>query len=79
MVQVAHIAQPGNTSILAMRRSASTAGQRRMEVVAPTVRPKNTGMAQATASAGGVDRSHLEADALTALQRLMKSRRLDIE
>ena len=59
-----------------MRRSASTAGQRRMEVVAPTVRPKNTSMAQATASVGGVDRNHQEADALTALQRLMRNRLL---
>ena len=54
MVQAAHIAQPRNTSILVMKRSASTAGQHRMEVVAQTVRPKNTNMAQAPASVGGV-------------------------
>ena len=75
MVQAAHIAQPRNTSILAMKRSASTAGQRRMEVVAQTVRPKNTSMAQATASVGGVDRNHRAADVLTVLQRLMRNSR----
>ena len=58
-----------------MKRSASTAGQRRMEVVVQIVRPKNTSMARATASVGGVDRNHRAADVLTVLQRLMRNSR----
>jgi len=73
MVQAAHIAQPKNTSILATKRSASTAGQRRTEVVALTAPQKSISTVRGRVSVDGADQNPQEADVLTVLQRLMRN------